>query len=385
MKVFSLFSGIGGFECALEKHGADCVGFCEIDGAAQSVLRHRFPGVRIHNDILELKALPKIDILTAGFPCQDLSQAGPKVGITGARSSLVDHVFRLLESSKNPPSFVLLENVSYMLRLHQGASVRYVIDRAERLGFNWAYRVMDARSFGTPQRRERIIFLLSRRENPAEILFPTGIVDSGVDDSVGQQIDKKCLYGFYWTEGKRGLGWAKNSVPTIKGGSTIGIPSPPAIWDPKSGLFGTPSLNDAERLFGFPVGWTDAAENYSTKAGTRWKLLGNSLSVPMVDWVAQQMFRPQGLGAESRPLQENERFPSAAYGSRGVRRVVDASVWVQKAPQPNLRKFLSEPLKPLSLRAASGFYKRAKESTVIRFSEGFLESLATYIQSHPDV
>lgn len=383
MRVFSLFSGIGGFEHALERHGAECVGFCEIEGAAQAVLKHRFPGVRIHNDILELKALPNIDILTAGFPCQDLSQAGPKLGITGARSSLVDEVFRLLESAKKSPRFVLLENVSYMLKLHQGASVRHVVERAEELGFNWAYRVMDARSFGTPQRRERVVFLLSKEENPAEILFPTGPIDHGVDDSVGQKVDTKCLYGFYWTEGKRGLGWAKNSVPTIKGGSTIGIPSPPAIWDPKSGQFGTPSLSDAERLFGFPKDWTYAADHYSKKAGTRWKLLGNSLSVPMVDWVAQQMFNPQGLGADIRPLKEKDRFPTAAFGLHGKRWAVDASSWALEVPHPNLRKFLSEPMKPLSLRAASGFYKRAQESTVIRFSEGFLDSLSDYIQSHP--
>lgn len=379
MKVMGLFSGIGGFELAFSRHGGECVGLCDIDENARAVLRSHFEGVPISEDITALRSLNGANVLTAGFPCQDLSQAGGKHGITGARSGLVDEVFRLIDEARRKPEWVILENVSYMLRLHEGRAVRYIIDRAEALGYHWAYRVMDARSFGLPQRRERVIMVLSRSEDPSGVLFPSGYVKPNFDDRVGP-VDPDSVYGFYWTEGKRGLGWVKDAVPTIKGGSALGIASPPAIWNPKNGDFGTPSIADAERLFGFDSGWTAPADAASRKKGARWKLVGNTLCVPMVDWVARQIASPQGLGAAVQEIGATTRPPLAAYGYRGRRFQVDVSTWVEQAPPPALGRYLSEPLAPLSVRAASGFYKRALESTTIRFADGFLESMATYIQ-----
>lgn len=383
MKVFSLFSGIGGFEKGLVSHGIDCVGFCEIEDAASSVLEVQFPGTTIHKDVTRLTSIPKVDLITAGFPCQDLSQAGPKSGIGGARSSLVDEVFRLVKNKKSQPDFVLLENVSYMLRLHKGASIKHIISNAETLGYRWAYRVIDARTFGLPQRRERVVFLMSNKLPPEDILFPSGHIETHIDDSVGN-VDPKLLYGFYWTEGKRGLGWTKNAVPTIKGGSGIGIPSPPAIWDPANGFFGTPAIEDAERMFGFPAGWTQSSQNASSKAGARWKLLGNSICVPMVDWVGQQIRNPIGFNAHRISFDADKKLPIAAFGGNGKAFGVDVTTWVQEAPAPNLRNFLKFPMKPLSLRAASGFYSRATDTKVIKFADGFLASLKHYIDNHTE-
>ena len=100
----------------------------------------------------------------------------------------------------------------------------------------------------------------------------------------------------------------------------------------------------------------------------------------MVDWVAKQIAAPQGLGASVREIDYSARPPLAAYGYKGRRFQVDVSTWVAHAPAPALAHYLSQPLAPLSLRAATGFYKRAQESTAIRFAEGFLESMASYIQ-----
>src|SRR5690606_35704194 len=79
-------------------------------------------------------------------------------------------------------------------------------------------------------------------------------------------------FGFYWTEGIRGLGAAVDAVPTLKGGSTIGIPSSPAILLP-NGRVVTPDIRDAERLQGFPADWTQPAETVARKS-VRWKLVG---------------------------------------------------------------------------------------------------------------
>jgi len=378
MRVMGLFSGIGGFERSLASRGMECVGLCEIDDVARAVLHTHFPDVPIKKDVMEIKRLIGIDVVTAGFPCQDLSQAGPRQGISGDRSGLVDEIFRIISASRKKPEWVILENVSYMLKLKKGHAMQHILKQAENLGYKWAYRVLDARCFGLPQRRERVVILLSKSNDPSEVLFPEGNIQSRCDDRVGL-VDMKSLYGFYWTEGKRGLGWVKDAVPTIKGGSALGIPSPPAIWRPSTSAFGTPSIQDAERMFGFPANWTSAATKVSSRSGARWKLVGNTICVPMVDWVADQIVSPKGLNANIYALSKQERLPIAAFGSKRHRYGVDVSAWATNQNSPSLSSFLKYEMKPLSLRAASGFYNRALESTAIRFADGFLDSMADYI------
>jgi DNA (cytosine-5)-methyltransferase 1 len=119
MKVAGLFAGIGGFEIGLERGGHDSVLLCEIAKPARAVLARHFADVDCHPDVTELRSLPlDSEILVAGFPCQDLSQAGMTAGIDGKRSGLVHHVFRLLDH--RPIPWLVLENVSFMLQLGRG-------------------------------------------------------------------------------------------------------------------------------------------------------------------------------------------------------------------------------------------------------------------------
>src|SRR5690606_20414386 len=118
-RVVGLFAGIGGIELGLQRAGHHADLLCEIEPAAQAVLSERFPGIPLHGDITTLDQLPaSTTLLTAGFPCQDLSQAGRTAGIGGRNSGLVSHIFRLLEHRRVP--WLLLENVSFMLRLARG-------------------------------------------------------------------------------------------------------------------------------------------------------------------------------------------------------------------------------------------------------------------------
>src|SRR5213076_10234 len=112
------------------------------------------------------------------------------------------------------------------------------------------------------------------------VLFGEDAGERPVDDPT----DFPC--GFYWTEGIRGLGWAVNAVPTLKGGSTVGVPSPPAIWMP-AGEIVTPSLCDVERLQGFETDWTKPAEKV-VRPSLRWKLVGNAVSVPVAAWLGRR-------------------------------------------------------------------------------------------------
>jgi DNA (cytosine-5)-methyltransferase 1 len=271
LTVVGLFAGIGGIELGLHRAGHSSVSLCEIEEAARAVLGAHFDGLPLSRDVRRLKNLPRCDLLVAGFPCQDLSQAGRTAGIRGENSGLVKSVFKLVARAKQPPTWLLLENVPFMLQLDRGEAMRYLTTTLEELGFSWAYRVVDTRAFGLPQRRQRVILLASRSEDPREVLFVGDEEEQDFSDATG----RAC--GFYWTEGIRGLGWAVDAVPTLKGGSTIGIPSPPAIRMPDGSIV-LPDLRDVERLQGFDPDWTKPAESVSRRKGVRWKLVGNAVA-----------------------------------------------------------------------------------------------------------
>src|SRR5262249_5091425 len=149
-------------------------------------------------------------------------------------------VFRLLARPGTGPRWLLLENVPFMLQLQRGKAMSFLITALEGLGYAWAYRIVDTRAFGLPQRRLRVLLLASRTEDPRSVLFHGDVVPPQDDEP------DKVACGFYWTEGQTGLGWAVDAVPTLKGGSTIGIPSPPAIRLPHDRMIVTPDIRDAE-------------------------------------------------------------------------------------------------------------------------------------------
>jgi DNA (cytosine-5)-methyltransferase 1 len=272
LRFAGLFAGIGGIERGLHLAGHTTELLCECWEPAQRVLaaEPEFANVPLHPDITMLESLPdEIDAVAAGFPCQDLSQAGMTAGIQGRESGLVAHLFKLLrkrEDSGRPLSWIVIENVQNMLALDRGAAMRYLTSELEALGCRWAYRVVDSRFSGVPQRRRRVLLVASATDDPREVLFAA---DAGPrpDDSYTED-----SFGFYWTEGLRGLGWAQDAIPTLKGGSTVGIPSPPAIWlpDRRPGQkFVTPTIEDAEALQGFPRAATIAADGDRRRNGPR--------------------------------------------------------------------------------------------------------------------
>ncbi len=377
MSVVGLFAGIGGIELGLEAAGYETSLLCEIEPGAQAVLRARFPGVPIEDDITELEKLPAgTEVVTAGFPCQDLSQAGRLAGIGGERSGLVDHVFRLIDDAGEPPRWLVLENVPFMLQLDKGEAMRVLTRRLVESGYRWAYRVVDARSFGVPQRRRRVLLVASQTEDPRSVLFGE---DAGPPPETSHE-GKAC--GFYWTEGRTGLGWCVDAVPTIKGGSGLGIPSPPAIWMP-DGRIVTPEIRDGERLQGFEPGWTEpAVTDAGMKPGHRWKLVGNAVCVPMAAWLGSRLGEaqtdPPPQGAER--LTGSHRWPDAAAGdSDGVWSVPSGAFPLGGQAQP-LADFLRHPPLPLSSRAATGFTNRLFDSSLRRpaaFDEALLQHLKT--------
>lgn len=355
LRVAALFAGVGGIEVGLHAAGHETVLFCEWDPSAQRVLRAHYPTVPLVADVAKLESLPTADLVTAGFPCQDLSQAGRTAGIRGQRSGLVEHVFRLLDNATHQPTWLLLENVSFMLSLDGGRAMRWLTAQLEDRGYMWAYRVVDTQAFGLPQRRQRVLLLASKAEDPRGALLNADHGPVVVEDRTG------LACGFYWTEGVRGLGWAIDAVPTLKGGSTIGIPSPPAIWRPGTGTIVTPEIRDAERLQGFRPGWTEPADAIPGQRRTdRWKLVGNAVSTPVAEWVGERLRLNERYekGTECE-ISSAGRWPTAAWGVAGKRRAVERSMWPVAYSRPHLHRFLEYSPNLLSERATAGFLKRA--------------------------
>ena len=175
----SLFAGVGGFDLALERQGVKVVASVEIDKKAQDVLRRHFPNSTIFGDVtgvtgeqlIQAGFNPKRGIITGGFPCQDLSVAGKRAGLQGSRSGLFWEIVRLLIETK-AENFIL-ENVPGLLSSNDGRDFAVVITALDDIGFDVAWRVLDAKFYGIPQRRRRVFIVGCLRGSggtPAEIL-----------------------------------------------------------------------------------------------------------------------------------------------------------------------------------------------------------------------
>lgn len=366
--VIGLFAGIGGLELGFERAGFRSILLCEIDPAAQAVLKTRYPKSKLVADVRDITDLPKAEVLCAGFPCQDLSSVGQKKGITGNRSSLIGEVFRLLAIRRVP--WVVIENVPFMLQLNGGETIHEITRNLEKLGYKWAYRVIDTRAFGLPHRRNRVFLVASTSGDPAGVLFPSRSA------MPPEEHDRSRLngnaYGFYWTEGTYATGLAVDAIPPLKSGSTIGIPSPPAIVFP-SGEVGTPDIRDAERLQGFPADWTKPAEEV-VRASLRWRLVGNAVSVPVARWIAERIrARPRGKVKRVK-IEAHVPWPPAACGEAGCRFVIPASAFPVSRRMRPISVFLRFRPRPLSEKATEGFVKRARAGN-LRYPAGFLRVL----------
>ncbi len=182
MNVGSLFSGIGGLDHGLANAGFEHVFLCESDPYRRDVLRVRFPGVPIYEDVADVglpdvhlgegrdSADPKragrapvaVDLLCGGFPCQDVSVAGQRRGLAGTRSGLFYEFARITDALR--PRWLLVENVPGLLSSNGGRDFGSVVGTLADLGYGLAWRILDSRYFGVPQRRRRVFILGARAD-----------------------------------------------------------------------------------------------------------------------------------------------------------------------------------------------------------------------------
>lgn len=376
MNVAGLFAGIGGVEAGFSRAGLAATVFSELWAPAAAVLGARFPDVPNLGDVSQIRALPDdVDIVSAGFPCQDLSQAGRTAGIGGAKSGLVDHVFRLIDAHRTPT--VVLENVSFMLRLDGGSAMTRLVSAFEERGYRWAYRVVNSLSY-LPQRRERVFLVASRVLEPADVLFADEAAAPDRETSLTSH-----AHGFYWTEGVRGLGWGQDCVPTLKNGSTVGIPSPPAILL-TNGEIVTPDIRDAERLQGFEADWTEAAEQVGRRS-MRWSLVGNAVTVDVAAWLGSRLLAPGRYDDERDvELDDAAKWPRSARFDGRRRHAVRISDFPEWRSRPPLQSFLAYPPHLLSQRATAGFLSRMERGT-LRFVPGFKDAVRRHLTHVRDI
>jgi DNA (cytosine-5)-methyltransferase 1 len=212
MKVFSTFTGIGGFEVGIHNaylryagqtkkesqvgvdssdtqsqyawQPATFVGYSEIDRYAISVYERHFKGVKNYGDITKINAdeLPDFDILVGGFPCQAFSIAGKRRGFEDTRGTLFFELARILKA-KTPRLFVF-ENVKGLLNHDSGNTFKTIISAIDELGYDCQWQVLNSKNHGVPQNRERVIIVGHLRGTPRPEVFPIGCDSEQVSKTV---------------------------------------------------------------------------------------------------------------------------------------------------------------------------------------------------------
>lgn len=201
IKLLSLFSGIGAFECALRRGGHEfqTINYCEIDkyaSAAYSMIHDVDESLNLR-DVRKVSTLlfPDVDLVTYGFPCQDISIAGRQKGFEdGAgnrtRSGLFFEALRIIQDLQ--PKWAICENVKALTMKQFRNEFKTVLDSLEHAGYRNYYQVLNAKDFGIPQNRERVFIVSIRKDIEQEFTFPeTQVLKLRVRDLLEKDVPEK--------------------------------------------------------------------------------------------------------------------------------------------------------------------------------------------------
>lgn len=178
MKFIDFFAGIGGFHSGLEKAGMKCIGWCEFDKFAQKSYRAMYDTANLWfgEDVTKVSGseLPKADLWTFGFPCQDVSVAGKRKGLKeGTRSGLFYEMMRLLDECKeNKPRWIMCENVKNLLSIDGGIGFLEVVGEMAERGYTVEWKIYNSKDYGVPQNRERVYIVGHYGEPTGRPLLP---------------------------------------------------------------------------------------------------------------------------------------------------------------------------------------------------------------------
>jgi DNA (cytosine-5)-methyltransferase 1 len=336
MKVASLFTGVGGFDLGFEQAGHEVVYQCENDPKAQEILKKHWPDIHLETDVKNAKGniLRELgtQILTAGFPCQNVSVAGNREGLEGDKSRLFFEVLRIIKEARNIP-YIVIENVPGLLSSNKGRDMETVIKGLEECGYQVEYRIFDSQNFGVPQRRRRV-FIVGRPTTGRfgcgpQILFESEGLHR--DSTQGEEVEtpnsrdarkstgdsgprivaptlnasgagtsrpggQGAELGFYVVAFQPGnltrkAGANPNSevFPTL-GAATLGDQAPHVAKGQVVGTLCNPPRRltpiETERLQGFPDNFTEGVADTH-----RYRFMGNAVTVPVAKWIGEQIQR----------------------------------------------------------------------------------------------
>jgi len=209
MRYISLFTGIGGLESKKE----DPAIICERDIYCNEYLKKKYKSSDFIDDVKVLSShsfkVPKCDIVTGGWPCQDLSVAGERKGFKGVKSVLFYDLLKVALKSKCET--VIAENVPNLLNIDNGAVFATVLKEFANSGFTYiAWRVINTRSFNLPHQRRRLFIVASKSEQIAKNLF------NPIKKTISKPKIKDQVNSFYHTAGTHSICFSKNYTPTLK-------------------------------------------------------------------------------------------------------------------------------------------------------------------------
>jgi len=271
VKYLSVCSGVEAASVAWQPLGWGPVAFSEIEPFPAAVLAHHYTNVPNWGDMTAHKEWPdaKVDVLVGGTPCQSFSVAGLRQGMADPRGNLALCFLGVVE--RYCPEWVVWENVPGVLSSGQGRDFGSFVGALAKLGYGFAYRVLDAQYWGVAQRRRRVFVVANHRDwrRAAAVLFDEACLrgDSAPRREAGQEV-----------AGTIGRG-VRNSTELDNNGAYI--------IDP---LVRRLTPRECERLQGLPDDYTLVPyRGKPAKDTPRYRAIGNSFAVPVVRWIGERI------------------------------------------------------------------------------------------------
>lgn len=331
-----LFAGIGGFRMGFEKEGLQCVFSSENNPKCQTVYQENF-GEKPFSHIEEIDAalIPDFDVLLAGFPCQPFSISGHKKGFQDTRGTLFFEICRIIK--KKMPAVLVLENVKFIIHHDGGRTLEVIISALSELGYSVDYKLLNAKDFGLPQNRERLVIvgtrfspfnfnlLIKKKTLPLEAFLEKSGNFEYLDkseytilDTVTEQRSGLLFVGYrnknIWKKGIRPntkhlsrVHRQPNRIYSVKGVHPT-IPSQESagrffIYIPEEDRVRKLTINECYRIMGFPNNFVK-----SRIRGEVYKQIGNSVPVPMVRAIARAIIEQGAINERereaNRPVQQ---------------------------------------------------------------------------------
>jgi DNA (cytosine-5)-methyltransferase 1 len=288
LKVSSFFSGIGGFDLGLERAGMEVVFQCEINSFRKKVLKKHWPDIPLFSDInlIEPSEIPDSELWCGGFPCQDLSLAnqGKRKGLKGERSGLFFKFSELIQTKK--PKWLIIENVPGLLNSNSGQDFKVLIRTLDELGYCLAWRIFDAKYFGTPQRRRRVFIVGSYgNRSSSEVLFKYCGVEFATRAGLGKEEANGALSGkgnkeaVVYSIQHASIGRKHTAGPQAKGYRSDGETY---TFDSRGGADALCATNDSFRI-------RKTSRISKELDGHKYRALGDAVNVSVIKWIGERI------------------------------------------------------------------------------------------------